>query len=510
MKRRTRTLKTRPSSPSSVCPACGETAEALTCTSCGTSFGIGGVGGTRDLAARGRDETAEMRDRTAESRDRAAEARDQLADNREQSQPGSDAEGHAGNREDAAYDRRDSADDREESSRDRAGASDDRTESADAANRALETLELMSDAYFTLDREWRFSYLNPQCELILKRRREELVGRSFWEEFPAALGSCFEAEFRWALREQLPVRFEELYEPLGLTLQVRAYPATFGLVVYFTDVTQERVREARLRQSERLETIGRVTASVAHDFNNLLTAIGGFAQLGQARIGDGTATGYFDEIDSASQKARALTRQLLSFARQQALSPAVIYMNDVVDELFALLHQLMPAGIKIQTSSPPSPVPVFVDRSQLEQVLVNLVVNSRDAIEATGSITVSTMNEAPAGLAHDVEVPSGWLQVADTGSGIPEEIQPHIFDPFFSTKPLETGTGLGLATTYGIVTQSGGSVFVDSTVGVGTMMTVALPRTPPSQVAANGSGELQTSALTTVWEESSRVITTNV
>jgi two-component system, cell cycle sensor histidine kinase and response regulator CckA len=135
----------------------------------------------------------------------------------------------------------------------------------------------------------------------------------------------------------------------------------------------------------------------------------------------------------------------------------------------------MPSGIDLRLALSRQPVAVFVDRSQLEQVVLNLVVNGRDAIEATGSITVTTTADEPAGLVHDIPVASGWLQVTDTGSGIPDDVKPNIFDPFFTTKPPEAGTGLGLATIYGIVTQSGGSIIVDSTVGVGTTFTVALP-----------------------------------
>jgi signal transduction histidine kinase len=384
----------------------------------------------------------------------------------------------------AADDRGEAADDREDAARERDEALRNRTEYTAAAQRALETLESMSDAFFTLDSDWQFTYLNPQSELILQRRREDLIGRNVWEEFPEVVGSLFEDEFRRAVGEQEPARFEEDHVPPGRTLEVRAYPVTEGLAVYFTDVTNERLRDARLRQTQRLEALGQLTAGVTHDFNNLLMAVGGFAQLGQAGAVDEATTGYFDQIESASQTGVALIRQLLAFARQQDLSPAAIDLNEVVDGLSSLLGQLMPADIKLCVAPSPQPVTVFVDRSQLEQVLLNLVVNSRDAIDTTGSITVSTMSAAPTGVMHDVRVPSGWLQVTDTGSGIPENVRPHIFDPFFSTKPPETGTGLGLATIYGIVSQSGGSIFVDSTLGVGTTMTLALPRRSAEQRSA--------------------------
>ena len=378
-------------------------------------------------------------------------------------------------RANAAEDRANAADDREEAARERADAFRDRTDYVLAAERALETLEWMSDAFQTLDSEWRFTYLNPQCEAILDRRREDLLGKNVWDEFPEAVGTRFYDEYHRAVREHVPVQFEEFYEPLGRTLQIRAYPVPAGLAVYFTDVTKERLRDARLRQTERLEMLGRLTAGVAHDFNNLLAAVGGFANLGKANSADERLTEYFDQIDAASRKAVALTRQLLAFGGEQDLAPSVIDLNEVVEGLSSLMRQLMPNGIDLRLALSPQPVIVFADPSQVEQVLLNLVVNSRDAIDTTGSITVSTTADAPAGVVHDVRVSAGWLQVTDTGSGIPEGVRPYVFDPFFTTKPPETGTGLGLATIYGIVTQSGGSIIVDSMVGVGTTFTVALP-----------------------------------
>jgi PAS domain S-box-containing protein len=441
-------------------------------------FAAGGDTATYLRGLEARLQTRRDRDSASVSREAASAARLQSR-NRDASRNDvqsaeHDREGAAGDRESAAHDREEAAGDREEALR-------NRTESVAAAQRALETLESMSDAFFTLDRDWRFTYLNPQAEAILKRRREDLLGKKMWDEFPEGVGSRFDDAYRRALREQVPVRFADDFEPLGRTLEIRAYPVTRGLAVYFTDVTDEHLRDERLRQAQRLEAIGRVTASVAHDFNNLLTAAGGFAKLGQAVASDAKSKAYFAEIESASQKAEALTRQLLVFAREQDLSPVVVDLNDVVEGLSSLLRQLMPAGIDLRLALSPQPVPVFVDPSQLDQVLVNLVVNSRDAIVATGSITVSTKTNDPAGVAHDVHGASGWLQVSDTGVGIADDVMPLIFDPFFSTKPPDRGTGLGLATIYGIVSQSGGSIFVESAAGVGTTMTLALPANNPSR-----------------------------
>jgi signal transduction histidine kinase len=256
------------------------------------------------------------------------------------------------------------------------------------------------------------------------------------------------------------------------------------LAVYFSDVTQERLRDSQHRQTQRLESLGQITAGVAHDFNNLLCAISGFASLGQAELVDAEQSRfYFDQIDAATQKAVALTRQLLTFAREQTLSPALIDLNHAVEGLASLLRQLLPTGLELHLALSPQPVVVFADPCQLEQVLINLVVNSRDAMAAPGAITIATLAVEPTGVARGLPVPSGWLQVIDTGSGIPDDVLPHIFDPYFTTKLPEASTGLGLATIYGIVSQSDGAIFVDSTVGVGTTMTVALPRGP---VAGSG------------------------
>jgi PAS domain S-box-containing protein len=376
----------------------------------------------------------------------------------------------AEDRHHAAEDRGDAADDRRRAADERVEALVERTEHAVAAQRALETLECMSDGFETLDSEWRFTYLNPQAETILGCRRDELLGKKLWEEFPDAVGTRFYDEYHRAVRDQVPVRFEAVHEPSGRTHEVRAYPVLDGLAIYFTDVTDQRVRDAHILQSERLEALGRVTAGVAHDFNNLLTAVGGFAQLGRSVSIDKQAIDCFDQIEAASENAVALTRQMLVFAREQVLSPVVLELNEVVEAFSLLLRQLVPPRIDLVWSLSAAPVPVYVDRSQLEQVLLNLAVNSRDAIPTDGSITIGTRNGSSTnGTA------AGVLQVTDTGSGIAEDVLPHIFDPFFTTKPATTGTGLGLATIYGIVSQSGGSIAVNSTVNVGTTMTVALP-----------------------------------
>lgn len=461
-------------------PICEDCA-ALTTTEVGSS--------ARDLAADRRDVSAGVRDQVAEFRDRGAESRD-LRD-QGNSELGGTLQSLA--RREAGRDRVSSAGDRDDSAGDRDRAAGDRTEAAHergfaelAANRALETLEAMTDAFLTIDPEWRFTYLNPQAELILERAREVLLETNVWEQFPESVGTEFETTIRRAMSEGVPVRFEAHYEPLDRTLEIRTYPIPDGLAVYFTDVTQERLRDAHHRQTQRLEALGEITAGVVHDFNNLVVAIAGYAELGQkAFAGNGKECRYFDDIQQASQKATALTRQLLTFAHEQKLSPTLIDLNEAIDGLSSVLGQLLPTDAQLRYELAAEPVFVFVDHSQLEQVLINLVVNSRDATNGSGVITIGTAHGGAGGLTTDV--PSGWLYVTDNGCGIPRELIVKIFEPFFTTKPHETSTGLGLATIYGIVSQSGGSIFVDSTVDVGTTITVAIPRTqvnPPTSYPA--------------------------
>lgn len=385
-----------------------------------------------------------------------------------------------GDRAEAAGDRAEAAGDRAGAAQDRANALLDTTESALAARRAIENLESMSDAFFTLDSEWRFTYLNPQATVLVDRDRLELVGKRIWDEFPVTVGSRFESEYRRAVRDQVPVRFEDTYEPLGITFEVRAYPVVTGLAVYFRDISEERLRDARLHQTERLEMLGQMTAGIVHDFTNLLAATGGFAAMGEADAPDEEIAQYFREITGANRKALALTRRLLAFTRQEEMSPGLMDANEVIHGLSSLLYQLMPPGIQLHLSLASGEVKVFVDRSKLEQMVLNLVVNSRDAIEGSGSVTITTSVENPAGIKHGLGGSFAWIQVVDTGMGIPEEIRSHIFDPFFTTKGPGGGTGLGLATLRGIVSQSGGAVYVDSQEGEGTTMTIALPSAPVS------------------------------
>jgi PAS domain S-box-containing protein len=250
------------------------------------------------------------------------------------------------------------------------------------------------------------------------------------------------------------------------------------------DITERKALERRLFQAEKLESIGRLAGGIAHDFNNLLTAILGFAELAQSRLPqDHPAQQDLERIVQASMRAANLVRQLLGFARKQLTQPRPISVNAVIQDLLPLLQRSLGENIHLQLNLTDAENTVFMDPAQLEQVVMNLVLNARDAMQSKGGGTLTiattrctyTKEQLPA--PEGEELPHGecvCLVVKDTGEGIPAEIRERIFEPFFSTKGVGN-TGLGLATVYGIVRQNKGFITVESEVGVGTRFTVSLP-----------------------------------
>ena len=250
------------------------------------------------------------------------------------------------------------------------------------------------------------------------------------------------------------------------------------------DLRRDRARiqaalEEQLRQAQKMEAIGQLAGGIAHDFNNLLTAILGYAELLTDQIGPDKPLGRdLREIMSAAQRAAALTRQLLAFSRKQVLTVTPLDLNQVVRDIEAMLRRLIGEHITITTVLAADLDAVMGDATQLEQVLVNLAVNARDAMPQGGELTIRTRN-APAEADDAIRDAGLWvsLSVTDTGTGMPPEIQTKIFEPFFTTKERGHGTGLGLAAVHGIVTQLRGSISVESAVGHGTTFQINLPAT---------------------------------
>jgi PAS domain S-box-containing protein len=255
------------------------------------------------------------------------------------------------------------------------------------------------------------------------------------------------------------------------------------------DVTERRRLEEDLRQAQKMESVGKLAGGIAHDFNNLLTAIIGYAALAEAEQTPGTHLHeWIEQIRRSGEQAAMLTSQLLAFGRRQTLRPVNLDLNAVVDDIQKMLRRLIGERIELVAQLAPDLARVRADRSQVEQVIVNLVVNARDAMPRGGRVTVHTHNvtiDARNGAAVQSLPPGSYaaLTVEDTGEGIAPEIHERIFEPFFTTKPVGRGTGLGLATVYGIVKQSGGDIQVQSAPARGARFTVLLPTSSAAEAA---------------------------
>jgi PAS domain S-box-containing protein len=278
-------------------------------------------------------------------------------------------------------------------------------------------------------------------------------------------------ELHWKRRDERPLR-----------VRVSGRRIDEGLEAFIEDVTERHRLEDQLRQAHKLEAIGRLAGGVAHDFNNALTVILGFTDVLALQIGADTPMGQdLAEIRHAAQHAAGLTHQLLAFSRQQPLNLVIVDLNDLVRDASGMLQRLIGETVRVQTIIAASMCPLKADRAQLQQVLVNLAANARDAMPDGGNLIIETeavtvdIDSRPL---HEPLAPGHYvrLSVSDTGAGMDDATKRQIFEPFFTTKEVGRGTGLGLATVYGIVKQLGGSIFVDSTVNSGTRFDLYFPR----------------------------------
>lgn len=291
-----------------------------------------------------------------------------------------------------------------------------------------------------------------------------------------------------ACARQAEEKYDEIYRllrPDGTTrwIRDRAFPIhneageIYRIVGLAEDITERKQIELQFFQSQKMEAFGKLAGGVAHDFNNLLTVIGGYNEIVLSAFGpNDPRRDFVEEIAKAAERASSLTRQLLAFSRQQVMQPKIINLNEVLGNVEKMLRRLIGEDIALITQPASDLECVKADPGQLENVLMNLAVNARDAMPGGGTLTISTQNTGllldAAGVSMGRHV---MLSVADTGVGMPDHIKAQIFEPFFTTKPIGHGTGLGLATCYGIVKQSGGFINVESKIGKGTTFKIHLP-----------------------------------
>jgi two-component system cell cycle sensor histidine kinase/response regulator CckA len=312
------------------------------------------------------------------------------------------------------------------------------------------------------------------AELLRAEDRNEFAARLERLASGAAGAGPLEARLRGGERETVVSIFANKIERDGANGP--------QLIVYLLDTTDQKNLEIQFAQSQKMQAVGQLAGGIAHDFNNLLTAMIGFCDLLLQRHQPGDAS-FADimQVKQNANRAANLVRQLLAFSRQQTLQPKVLDITDAITELSHLLRRLIGASIELQIVHSRDLFLAKVDQGQLEQVIINLAVNARDAMPEGGQLTLRTRNETRAYMTQrgsEIIPPGDYvvIEVADTGTGIPPDILSRIFEPFFSTKEVGSGTGLGLSTVYGIVKQTGGFVFVDSELGKGTTFSIMLPR----------------------------------
>jgi PAS domain S-box-containing protein len=360
-----------------------------------------------------------------------------------------------------------------------------------ASERRLRTLfETVNLIVLVLDDDGRVDYVNPYFLQLTGYDPAEVFGRDWFGFLPPASRPQVQDVFR----ELIEREFHPHYQNTVLTrtgdelmiswhntvLRDPAGRAT-GTLSVGEDITERLALEHRLRQAQKMEAVGRLAGGIAHDFNNVLTAIFGYADLVAGEVPPGPIQEDVQEIRNAATRAASLTRQLLAFSRRQVLQPAVLNLNELVENLGRMLQRLLGEDVALRTSLAPDLGNVRTDPGQIEQVIVNLAVNARDAMPNGGRLTIETANAELSeqyAEAHQPVIPGSYvmLAVSDTGIGIASEIRGHIFEPFFTTKEKGKGTGLGLSTVYGIVKQSGGYIWVYSEPAHGATFKVYLPR----------------------------------
>ncbi len=361
------------------------------------------------------------------------------------------------------------------------------TDGVDASTFAGSVLEALADGVLVLDERWVVRWCNVAAAKSLGVARHDLFLRDIREALGSIVDVAVLAAWQRAFDLQRTTSFTWHHQPSGRWFEGTAVPAPAGLTIGVRDTTLARTasdarvrRAAQTSEAKKLEAIALLAGGVAHDFNNLLTVISANTELLQQLPLATEGATEITEIQRAASRASDLTRHLLAFSGQQLLEPRDVEVNQVIASLEGFVRRLLPVTVQVETSLTTQPTTVHVDVAQLEQAIVNLITNARDAMPDGGAVQLATSRRVLTELqpARPAPVPPGqWvvLSVRDTGHGIPPQVLERVFEPFFTTRDVGAGTGLGLATAYGIVKQSGGCCTVESTVGHGATFEIWMP-----------------------------------
>ena len=358
--------------------------------------------------------------------------------------------------------------------------------------------EQTTDIIYNCDLQGRFTFVNPTGLRLMKYTEQELLGRHFlslirkdYRDRAAALYAQQRGQYIRSTYFEFPAIAKDGTELwLGQSVQiVEEHAEPIGVQAIARDITYRLALEDQLRQAQKMDAIGRLAGGVAHDFNNVLTAILGSAELLSTMLEpDDPKWTEADAIKRAAERGAGLTRRLLAFSRPQSTAPTVGDLADIVRNMEPMLRRLVLDKIAIHVSAEAGPILVRADETALNQIVLNLVVNARDAMPDGGTATIDmrvvTLDDERAATLGLLRGPYARLSVSDTGHGVPADIQSQLFEPFFSTKRPDQGTGLGLSIVYGIAKGLGGAVEVESEEGCGAAFIVYLPMVSDAPSAA--------------------------
>ncbi|MEP6603914.1 MAG: response regulator, partial [Spartobacteria bacterium] len=354
----------------------------------------------------------------------------------------------------------------------------------ESARTMANVLENTSDGFFAVDHEWKFAYLNPKAEALLGRKRDELLGKELWQEFPELKNSPFEQNYRRVLNEQAAVAFEASDPEGKIWFEMHGYPSGTGLSVFFRDVTERKRTEEERLTTSKLESLGTLAGGIAHDLNNILTVISGNIGLAQieAPSDAGSLLSFLAKAGQAAQHAAHLSSQLLTFSKGGAPLKRVAAISELLAQ--AVEFSLCRSNLRADMDIPADLWKADVDPGQIEQVINALVINAREAMPHGGTVRICARN-LQLEEKNDALLPVGRyikITIADRGPGIADDFTTKIFDPYFTTKP--TGSGLGLSIGYSIVKKHGGVLHLENSSAEGATFAIYLPASENQDVTA--------------------------